>query len=923
MRLFAGFLTLGLVVGASGRAEPPPQAADPRLFEDQVRQILTSKCLTCHASDAKKGGLDLTRRAKLLAGGESGAAVVAGKPEESLLIEKLEAGEMPPKNPLNAEQVRAFRTWVEAGAHYSEEPLVPRRAGPDWWSLRPVGRPALPGVEDRAGWIRTPIDAFVLARLAEQKVQPQPEADRVTLIRRASFDLIGLPPTPDEVEAFVNDPDPEAYGRLIERLLASPHYGERWGRHWLDVVRFGESEGYEMNHIRPNAWPFRDYVIRAFNSDTPLPRFALEQLAGDTLPEGDWLTRAATGFLVGGTHDEVGNATVEGQRQQRMDDLDDMITATGSAFLGLTINCARCHDHKFDPITQKDYHAFQAVFAGVQHGERAVVEEDTQQRRREAAAVASELVSVERQLDDLEPLAHPHAQVGTRPMVNAKRNVERFEPVEARLVRFTILATNDGTEPCIDELEVWGPEGNIAIPSAAVNASASSEFPNASIHKIVHLNDGLYGNGRSWISREPGKGWAQLDLARVHTIDRVIWGRDREEKYKDRLATDYRVEVAIEPGKWRVVATSNDRHAYQASGMPESVSSERSDLLERQRGLRTRLEELSSKHKVYAGTFRQPDPTHLLRRGDVMQPGDEVVPAGLSAVKPSLVMASGMPESERRAALARWIGAAENPLPARVMVNRVWHYHFGRGLVSTPGDFGFNGGRPSHPELLDWLARYYIESGFALKPIHRLIMLSATYRQSSRADDHALKIDRDNQFLWRMSPRRLEAEPLRDAILSASGQLDRRVGGPGYDLWENNTNYVHVYQPKVVLGPPEFRRMVYQFRPRSQLDPTLGAFDCPDSALVMPRRTVSTTALQALNLLNSSFVVAQGESFAVRLRREMGDDPTRQAERGFLLAFGRRPSDKEWSGSVALIRAQGTAAFCRALYNANEFLYVP
>jgi len=918
-RIELGPIALGLAVlaGASTAQAAPPTGAS--VFDEQVRPILTGKCLSCHAGDTKKGGLDLTRRASLLSGGESGPAITEGKPAESLLIEKLEAGEMPPKNPLTPQQVQAFRAWVEAGVPYSEEPLVPRRAGPDWWSLRPIGRHTPPDSGGSA-WVRTPLDAFVFAKLEERGLSPSPEADRPTLIRRLSFDLIGLPPTPAEIESFVNDPDPNAYEALMERLLASPHYGERWGRHWLDVVRFGESEGYEMNHVRPNAWPYRDYVIRAFNRDTPLPRFVFEQLAADTLAESDGLTQAATGFLVGGTHDQVGNATVEGQLQQRMDDLDDMITATGSAFLGLTVNCARCHDHKFDPITQKDYYGLQAVFAGVQHAERTVNVDDSPERRREAAEVGAELARVDREIDELEPVARPDLGMPGRARVSPKRNVERFAPVEARFVRFTVLATNDPREPCIDELEVWSAEDaprNVALASLGSKATASSEYPNAAIHKIAHLNDGQHGNGRSWISRVARKGWAQIELPRVETIDRIVWGRDLEGVYQDRLPTEYYIEVARAPGEWRVVASSADRGLEAPAQSGEAAA-----LLQRQKALRARLAELGNTRKVYAGTYTQPGPTRLLRRGDPMQPADEVVPSGIGAVTPRLALTPGMPESERRVALARWVGDPANPLPARVMVNRVWHYHFGRGLVATPSDFGFNGARPSHPELLDWLARTYIDGGYQLKPVHRLILLSATYRQASRTDERALRTDRDNVSLWRMSPRRLEAEPLRDAILAASGSLDRRMGGPGYDLWEPNGNYVHVYKPKAALGPAELRRMVYQFRPRSQQDPTLGAFDCPDSALVMPRRTVSTTALQALNLLNSAFMIAQSDAFADRLAREAGTDPARQVERGFLLAFGRSPSPRERDAAVGLIRAQGTRAFCRALYNANEFLYV-
>jgi hypothetical protein len=305
-----------------------------------------------------------------------------------------------------------------------------------------------------------------------------------------------------------------------------------------------------------------------------------------------------------------------------------------------------------------------------------------------------------------------------------------------------------------------------------------------------------------------------------------------------------------------------------------------------------------------------------------MQEGPEVPPSAMAVVAPPLVISPGAPEAERREALARWIGDPENPLSPRVMVNRVWHYHFGQGIVATPSDFGFNGRPPSHPELLDWLAGEYMAQGFRLKPLHRLIMSSSVYRQSSRPDENGLAADRQDRWLWRMPPRRLEAEAIRDAILSASGRLDLRMGGPGYSIWEKNTNYVAVYQPKAGLGPTEFRRMVYQLKPRSQQDPTFGAFDCPDAALVAPRRNVSTTALQALNLLNSRFVVAQAQFFADRLKSEAGTDPAKQAQRAFRLAFGRGPSDSELAAAVALIGAHGTPALCRALYNANEFVYV-
>jgi hypothetical protein len=908
------------------------------VFRAQVRPLLTAKCLTCHGPDRKRGSLDLTRQASARAGGKGGPAVVPGQPEASLLLRKVAAGEMPPQGPLTPEQVTALRQWIKAGAPYEGEPLAPavRRAGREWWSLQPLHSTIPPRVRN-AGWVRTPVDAFVLAKLEAHGLEPAPEADRATLLRRVTFDLLGLPPTPEEIDAFVRDPDPDAYEKLVDRLLASPHYGERWARHWLDVVRFAESHGYETNNLRFNAWPYRDYVIRAFNQDTPYPRFILEQLAGDTLPDADWLTQSATGFLVGGAHDVVGNQTVEGQLQQRMDDLDDMITTTGATFLGLTVNCARCHDHKFDPIDQRDYYGLQAVFAGVQHSERSLRLPDADRRRREAAEARAELEQVQRRLDEVEPQARTtparSASEGTIPArgaseanlprraVQPRRNIDRFAPIAARFVRFTVLATNTKSEPCLDELEVFTAEATPHNVASTARPTASSVYPNNPFHRLDHLNDGLYGNSHSWISNEPGKGWVQLELPQITTIDRIVWGRDRELKYTDRLPTDYRIEVAVEPRQWRLVASSADRLPYGTTE-PLPVRPDQAVLLQRQAKLEERLRQQEPSLAVYAGTFLQPGVTRILARGDPLRPGDAVAPSGLTVIQPSLPIDATAPESARRVALARWLGRPDNPLTARVLVNRVWHYHFAQGLVATPSDFGSNGERPSHPELLDWLATNFIDGGWQLKPLHRMLLLSSTYRQSGRPNPQAQAVDRQDRLLWRMPPRRLEAEAVRDAMLAVNGKLDVRMGGPGYNLWEKNTNYVVVFKPKAELGIEEFRRMIYQFKPRSQQDPTFGVFDCPDAALARPRRTVSTTVLQALNLLNSRMVLDQAEFFAERLRREAGDDPAKQVERAFRLVFGRVPTETERPVAVALVRAQGPAALCRALYNVNEFLYV-
>jgi hypothetical protein len=761
----------------------PLQAADaPSPFERDIAPILRTHCLKCHSGATAKNDLDLTRRESILKGGKRGPAVEPNKADDSLLFRYVRDKKMPPKEPLTDAQVEALRRWIDDGAKWDGPqrltPPVGQRAGLDWWSLQPVRRPDVPK-PSRPEWVRNSIDAFVLAQLDAKKLSPAPEADRAAYIRRVTFDLTGLPPTPEEVEKFVNDKSPDAYETLVDRLLSSPAYGERWGRHWLDVVRFAESHGYEMNTLRPNAWPYRDYVIAAFNEDRPFARFVREQLAGDVAAKDNTLGNAATGFLVGGPHDLVGNATKDGQLQQRADDLFDMVSTTSTTFLGLTVGCARCHDHKFDPITQKDFYSLQAVFSGVEHGEREMVGVDTAQRKRDAEALRAKLAQLDRRLDAHEPVAAAEGSPRERAAVQPRRNVERFAPVEAKLVRFTIAATNDGSEPCIDELEIYGPDtDNLALASKGATARASSELPNVAIHKITHLNDGRHGNGRSWISNERGKGWAEIELAKAATIDRVVWGRDREGQFADRLATNYRVEVSLDGNEWKSVAGSWDRRT--AKDAPAATSKDVQQLLARQKAAQEQLVTLEKPAMTYAGKFRTPDKTHLLKRGDPTQPGEEVAPGVVAAVKPAFTLKPDATEPERRLALADWIADGDNPLPARVMVNRVWHWHFGQGIVRTPSDFGFNGDRASHPELLDWLAAEYQANGGKLKPLHRLIVLSSTYRQSSRHDEVAAKVDADDRLLWRYSvairyPGSGSDIPLKEARRAVA--LARQYGG--------------------------------------------------------------------------------------------------------------------------------------------------
>jgi len=793
------------------------------------------------------------------------------------------------------------------------------------WALRPVRKPEPPKADGR---VHNAIDAFIIARLKEKGLSLSSEAKRQILIKRLYIDVIGLAPSIEAVRSFENNDDPEAYGQLVDDLLASPHYGERWARHWLDAVRFAETEGFEMNQPRPNAWPYRDYVIGAFNSDKPYDQFVIEQLAGDIFGAD-----AATGFLVAGPRDQVKSPDPVLTANQRADELHDIISTTGSTFLGLTIGCARCHDHKFDPIPQKDYYALKAVFEGVQHGERKLKTKEDPQKDERLAECGGRLAEIETTLDELEPVAQKCGATNQakRIAVNPRRNVERFAPVLAKRIRIILSKTTDA-EPCIDEFEVYETNGvNVALASRGAIAKASSVYPNSDLHRLEHINDHRYGNSRSWISSERGAGWIELEFVKPEMISKVVWGRDREQKFSDRLATEYRIEISNGEA-WRSIASSNDREAYDPKRTKRDLwtaSKESKELDAEHRQVEEEIGRLSKVPVVYAGAFMEkPDATRRFYRGDPMQLRDEVEPAALSAVSIPFIVSSECAgvkltdDQRRRLALARWITEARNPLTARVMVNRIWQHHFGEGLVSTPSDFGMNGARPSHPELLDWLAAEFMEHGWSVKHIQRLILESATYRQASDINTAAYQADAGARLLWRFPPQRIEAEVIRDCILQTSGKLDDRIGGPGFSFFEPNENYVRVYTPRQEWSPESFRRMIYGTVIRQRVDGVFGAFDCPDAGQIAPRRTSSVTPLQALNLLNSSFIMFQANAFAERLKREAGEKTERQIHRAFELAFQRDPAEQEITASLKLIHDGGLPLFCRALFNANEFIYL-
>lgn len=818
---------------------------------------------------------------------------------------------MPPKGErLAVAQIATLRAWINEGAMWPDGvDVVKLKDKSDHWSFKPINAPTS----------QPTIDSFIDTKLFEQGLHRSPRADPVSWLRRVTFDLTGLPPAMEDVEAFLKKPD---HAAVVERLLASPQYGERWAQHWLDVVRFADTHGFEVNTERPNAWPYRDYVIRAFNKDTPYDRFIKEQIVGDALGED-----AATGFLI------TASVLLPGQigkdepskRLARQDSLDEMVNNIGQSFLGLSIGCARCHDHKFDPITAKDYYAMQAFVAGVEYEDRELRTPAADAARQRMKQIKIQVAALDRELSRFVPLAKSGVK---RSMINARENVDRFAPMTTKRVRFSIRETNN-LEPCIDEIEVFSTAGeNIALNATV---AVSGENVTADRHEMRFVNDGHYGNSRSWMSNEKGKGWVMIELGKEYEIDRVIWGRDRQGNFKDRLATSYVIEIADASGNWKMVADSDDREDYVAGrssqlgfvtkGLRKGEAEVAGKLLTQKREFEKELSSLGTVQKVFAGIFRKPDEIHLLNRGDPEQPKEEVTAAVLSALG-NVKLDKQTPEQERRAVLAGWIASPQNPLTARVMVNRLWQGHFGTGLVQTPSDFGNNGTKPTHPELLDWLASEFIRSGWSVKQMHRLIVLSETYCQSSSSNDQAAEKDSDVRLLWRFPSRRLEAEAIRDSMLAVSGQLNLKMYGRGYDLFDKRGGLAG-FNPVETSTPENQRRMIYAHKVRREPEAVFGAFDCPDAGQSTAARRASTTPIQALNLFNSRFTLDQSAAFALRVKKESGDDIAEQIKRAYQLALTRGPTAEEQNDAMPIVKKHGLTVLCRALFNSNEFLFQP
>lgn len=827
---------------AAAGAEPSP------VFERDVRPIFKAYCLDCHGGGPQlKGKLDLRLRRFAVRGGENGPALTPGRPEESELLERVREGEMPPgEKKVPADQIAVLERWIATGAPASRDEPESLPPGIDitpeeraFWAFQPIRRPDPPGAGDEAN-VRTPIDAFVLSGLRARGLGFAPEADRRTLIRRVHADLTGLPPSPEEVEAFVADPAPDAYERLVDRLLASPHYGERWARHWLDAAGYADSEGDgARDTLRPYAYKYRDYVVRALNADTPFDRFLVEQLAGDELVPKPWTNLtpsqaellAATGFLRMAPDGTAAGADDEPLAANQV--VADTIKIVSTAVLGLTVACAQCHDHRYDPIPQSDYYRLRAVFEPAldpQHwrrpGQRLVSLYSDADRAR-ASAVETEAQALQKDLD-----------------------------------------------------------------------AKTSKFVAAAVEKeLGKFPDDLRGKLR-----------AALDTP----------GDKRSDEQKSLLASN--PSVNISPG---VLYQYNAAAAEELKKDAARVAAKRAE---------KPIEDFVSVLDEPPGV---PPETHVFHRGDHRQPTSPVGPGDLTIAAPDGARCEipaddpALPTSGRRLAYARYLGNGRHPLVGRVLMNRVWLHHFGRGLVETPGDFGRLGTRPTHPELLDWLADEVARGGWSLKRMHRLITTSTVYRQASRRNPAQDAIDGENALYGRYAVHRLDAEAMRDKVLAVAGRLDPSPFGPPIPVTEDSVG-------QVIPEKDSTRRSVYLQVRRTKPVSLLAAFDAPVMAVNCDRRTVSTSAPQALVLMNGEFTLAQARAMALRLRSETPPEPAsdRQARliaRAWALAYQRPADPQELDAARAFVSTPrggddpelaALTDLCQQLLSSNEFLYV-
>ena len=956
-------------------------------FEKDIRPLLREHCNECHGPKKQKGEFRLDGRQFAFKGGDDGVDIKPHDSQASPLFQRLTSTDkdkrMPPKGaPLNAAQIALFKEWIDAGAMWpesNEDRALAADKRLDHWAWQPV-KTSPPDAS---------IDGFIHAGLAAHGLHPAPEADRRTLIRRLSFDLLGLPPTPEETAQFVADASANAYEHLVDRMLTSPHYGERWARHWLDVAHYADTHGFERDKLRENAWRYRDYVINSLNNDKPYDRFLREQIAGDVLSPDDEQATIATGFLAAGPWDYVGQAETKNpalRRAARGDDLDDMITQVMTSTCGISINCARCHDHKIDPISQKEYYSLWAVFAGVRRGDRDLETETARQAQSTRASIGKQLDAVNKSLFEMSGGGLDLADIvgggdgtgkgakgqGIDPRTGLMKKDSSGFLTEVKVNAYTpsklpfidgVVIPGGGAEVVISSTGLKTPRlrptsGNAwdAIRNGPVNSQRSTEINGVNYHSQGHSLLGLHANAgitfdlraarkvlgatMTHFHAQAGYGGRPGGTATNHA-DVHVYLDGKPVFTREKLgATDSAtidIDIPVAASFLTLMSTDGgdgighdqvffgDPRLQRPPAPADAGASAKLAALTKQRdSLQKQLKALPVKPQVYAVVPGQPEIITVLRRGDPEQPADTVQPGVISCL-PGMSPTLGdnaTAEGQRRLRLAQWIASPATPLTRRVWVNRLWHHHFGVGIVDTPSDFGLGGGRPSHPELLDWLANELLRSGWSLKHMHKLMVMSETYRQSSATNPAAIAVDAGNRWLWRMNPRRLEAESMRDAVLAVTGSLNPAMGGPGYRDFTYTEAYAPVYEYLPDDSPELWRRSIYRFVVRSTVQPLMTTLDCPNPANLTPARIVTTTALQSLALMNNEFMLRQARHFADRVQREAGSQPAAQARRAFALALERQPSAAELAATEAFIASDGLFALCRTLLNANEFAYL-
>ena len=950
-------------------------------FDREIRPLLQERCVECHGTKKVKANLRLDAKTHALKGGESGPAFVAGDPAKSLLYDRIttqdDEKKMPPKGkPLTATQTETIRQWIAEGAIWPEnatDQAARRDPRLDHWSVQPVRK--------EFGSAKS-VDDFVSARLKVAGLRMSPEADRRTLIRRLSFDLHGLPPSPERVEAFVRDDSPDAYAKLVDELLASPRYGERWARHWLDIAHYADTHGFERDQLRPNAWRYRDYVVASLNADKPYDRFIREQIAGDVLAPADPEAIVATGFLAAGPWDFVGQVETQSallKRAARAGDLDDMVTQVMTSTMAVTMNCARCHDHKLDPIAQKEYYGLWAVFAGVKREDRhidpqakAAYDKERERLNGQLASLRTEIARLSGEGFPLASLLPPDSGIDRRngTVTKAKQayfndlRVDTFQKVEKVPGVLGVFLPAGKADIKVDEKTVL--KGLPKTNGHAWDAIANRPLQDQRTTKLDGIDYaakgrtllGLHANGGITFDLEKIRRLSGLRSARLTGVigfgadaaaagtqaDFTVFIDEQVKFQKLRLRKDQTaaldVEIPASAKTLTLVATDggdgigSDLLFIGDPKLAPSADEARLTKTDADRlpALRAQAKEteaalakLIEPAKVYAAVpQKEVPPIKLNRRGNPEDTGEEIAPSAFAWARhaPASFGGSDRPEGERRLALAEWITHPDNPLTRRTIVNRLWHHHFGQGIVTTPSDFGLGGDRPSHPELLDWLAMEFQRNGWRLKPLHRLIVTSATYRQSSLAQDtKAAALDSSNRLLWRQNPRRLDAESLRDAVLATSGKLDLTAGGPGFKDFDYVEAYAPIYNYVSPEKPELWRRSIYRFIVRTTPHTFMAALDCPDPANLTPARNRTTTATQALALSNNEFMLRQSRHLATRVENE-GGPGVAGIDRAFVLAFQRPPTAGERQAAVSLVNEQGLFALCRALLNANEFAYL-